>query len=66
MKDFSTRGFGRHELVAYDEKFAIYTDQTQEALIAVRRDKKKLSKRDKRAADLQIEFLLDEHKGGIC
>jgi hypothetical protein len=44
-------------LVAYDDKLAFYTDGHCDSLTTVRRDKKKLTRKDKRQADLQIDLL---------
>ena len=68
MKEYSTKSYGKNlSLVAYDDKLAFYADPSQcDCITTVRRDKKRLTLKDRREADRQIDFLLHEEAMGNC
>jgi hypothetical protein len=67
-KESSTQSFGKMlQLVAYDERLAFYTDpESFESIMTVRRDKKPMTRRDRKEADKQINFLLHDNPLGNC
>ena len=66
MKEYSTKTCGNKlQLVAYDDKLAFYADPDEcDSITTVRRDRKKLTKKDRREADKQIDFLLHNEAWG--
>ena len=58
-KDAFMQSYGNPNLalIAFDDKYALYADSKMDSLTTIRRDKKKLSKRDKREADALIDLL---------